>query len=98
MWKKGLKVRKKTFMAKLIVTSNNVCYRVYYNHYNSKKNETNPGEWPWVVAIFMKEINQTTGKPIFVASGTLVAKDLVATVAHKMTDYAGMIMTHNQSN
>merc|ERR1719450_1451983 len=49
--------------------------RVYYNHYNAKENER----------------NQTTGKRIFIASGTLLDKDLVATVAHKMKDYTDKV-------
>ena len=87
MWEKGLKVCKHIIQNTYLYFR----YRVYYNHYGAKDNETNPGEWPWVVAIFKREINQTTGKRIFVASGTLFDKDLVATVAHKMNDYTSKI-------
>jgi len=61
--------------------------RVYYNYVNASKTETNPGEFPWVVAIFEKAIDPLNGKRKFLSSGSLMDRDVVATVAHNVIPF-----------
>ena len=61
--------------------------RLYYNHVNAKDNETNPGEWPWVVAVFQRTRDPSTGRRQFITAGTLMDKTLVVTVGHHMRRY-----------
>ena len=65
--------------------------RVYQKTPGISDQETNAGEFPWVVAIFdktQKDPNDVEGKRLkFIGAGTLLDRDIVATVAHKMVDY-----------
>ena len=56
---------------------------------NASKTETNPGEFPWVVAIFEKAIDPLIGKRKFLSSGSLMDRDVVATVAHNVIPFQG---------
>ena len=66
-------------------------FRVYFKEPGTSHLETNPGEFPWVVAIFdktQKDPNDVEGKRLkFLGAGALLDRDIVATVGHKMLAY-----------
>ena len=60
---------------------------MYYNKLNVSEGRTSPGQFPWVVAIFTSQPDPETNSRKLIASGALMYRDIVATVAHNMLEY-----------